>query len=81
MMIHYAILQERNNPQLLISSPSRRRRISEGSGRSEQDVAEMMAAFTAMKAQTSNMSKMMKLGQGDLLLGIWSCILQASHSL
>lgn len=59
-------LQERTNPQLLISSASRRRRIAEGSGRSEQDVSEMMTAFTQMKAQTSNMSKLMKLSQGAL---------------
>uniref|UniRef100_A0A383VIM9 signal-recognition-particle GTPase n=2 Tax=Tetradesmus obliquus TaxID=3088 RepID=A0A383VIM9_TETOB len=56
--------EERANPQLLISSPSRRRRVAEGSGRSEQDVAELMGAFTQMKAQTSQMSKIMKLGQG-----------------
>jgi hypothetical protein len=59
------LLQERQNPQLLISSPSRRRRVAEGSGRSEQDVAELMGAFTQMKAQTSQMSKIMKLGQGE----------------
>jgi signal recognition particle GTPase len=56
--------QERANPPLLISSPSRRRRVAEGSGRSEAEVAELMSAFTQMKAQASNMSKLMKLGQG-----------------
>jgi signal recognition particle subunit SRP54 len=58
------IKQERTNPQLLISSASRRRRIAEGSGRSEQEVSELMTAFTQMKAQTSNMSKLMKLSSG-----------------
>lgn len=56
--------QERANPQLLINSPSRRRRVAEGSGRTEQEVGELMSAFTQMKAQASNMSKLMKLGQG-----------------
>jgi signal recognition particle subunit SRP54 len=64
------LLQERANPQLLISSPSRRRRVAEGSGRSEQDVAELMGAFTQMKAQTSQMSKIMKLGQGERCLHV-----------
>lgn len=59
-----AASQERANPPLLISSPSRRRRVAEGSGRSEAEVAELMSAFTQMKAQASNMSKLMKLGQG-----------------
>lgn len=58
--------QERTNPQLLISSASRRRRIAEGSGRTEAEVSELMTAFTQMKAQTSNMSKLMKLSQGGL---------------
>jgi signal recognition particle GTPase len=57
-------MQERSNPQLLVSSPSRRRRIAEGCGRSEADVAELMAAFAQMKAQASNMGKLMKLSQG-----------------
>jgi hypothetical protein len=64
LLLILLLLQERANPQLLISSPSRRRRVAEGSGRSEQDVAELMGAFTQMKAQTSQMSKIMKLGQG-----------------
>jgi signal recognition particle GTPase len=68
--------QERTNPQLLISSASRRRRIAEGSGRSEGEVSEMMTAFTQMKAQTSNMSKLMKLSQGGWdwgwLRGVWA---------
>jgi signal recognition particle subunit SRP54 len=59
-----ASLQERANPQLLVSSPSRRRRVAQGSGRSEQEVTELMSAFTQMKSQASNMSKLMKLGQG-----------------
>jgi hypothetical protein len=65
LLLLLLLLQERANPQLLISSPSRRRRVAEGSGRSEQDVAELMGAFTQMKAQTSQMSKIMKLGQGE----------------
>ncbi|KAF8069508.1 ffh [Scenedesmus sp. PABB004] len=63
-MISSMTPEERSNPALLINSPSRRRRVSVGSGRSEQEVAEMMGAFTQMKAQASNMSKLMKLGQG-----------------
>jgi hypothetical protein len=73
LLLMLLMLQERTNPQLLMSSPSRRRRVAEGSGRSEQDVAELMAAFAQMKAQTSQMSKIMKLGQGGLarlLLGL-----------
>lgn len=68
------LLQERANPQLLINSPSRRRRVAEGSGRGEQDVAEMMSAFTQMKAQASNMSKLMRLGQGAAAEGLVQCL-------
>jgi signal recognition particle GTPase len=57
--------EEKEAPELLIKSPSRRRRIAEGSGSTEQQVAEMMSAFTAMRSQTMRMGKMMAMGKKD----------------
>lgn len=45
-----------------MKSPSRRRRIAEGSGRSNEQIQQMLTEFTAMRAQMQTMSKMMKLG-------------------
>jgi hypothetical protein len=54
--------KERENPELLIKSPSRRRRIAEGAGRKEADVSQLCTEFAAMRVQMQTMSKMMKMG-------------------
>jgi signal recognition particle subunit SRP54 len=57
-MIGSMTLEERKNPDLLASSPSRRRRIAKGSGYREADVSELVSKFQQMR----NMMQM--LGQG-----------------
>ena len=54
--------EEREAPELLIKSPSRRRRVAEGAGRKEADVSQLCTEFAAMRVQMQTMSKMMKLG-------------------
>jgi signal recognition particle subunit SRP54 len=51
--------QERENPELLASSPSRRRRIAKGSGYKEGDVTKLIGDFQRMR------SMMQQMGQGN----------------
>lgn len=60
-MINAMDEEERSNPELLIQSPARRRRVSQVSGHSEAEVGQLMGSYTQMKAQAKNMSKMLKL--------------------
>lgn len=53
--------EEKENPDLLAVSISRRRRIAKESGFKESDVAELLAQFTGMRQQAKMMSKRMKL--------------------
>eukprot|EP00887_Chlorella_sp_A99_P001287 scaffold14.g1287.t1 len=55
---------EREKPELLAKSPSRRRRAANGSGRTEKEVAELVAIFSGMRAQMQTLSRMMALGGG-----------------
>jgi len=57
-MINSMTKEERKNPKLLSSSPSRRRRIATGSGHSEKDVGKLVSDFTKMR------SMMQQMGQG-----------------
>jgi signal recognition particle subunit SRP54 len=57
--------QERANPDLLSKTVARRRRVALASGYSEAEVTTMMAAFTQMRSQMVNMSRMMKLGTAE----------------
>lgn len=57
-MIASMTLEERKNPDLLASSPSRRRRIAKGSGYRETDVGELVSKFQQMR------NMMQQLGQG-----------------
>ncbi|MCL2929208.1 MAG: signal recognition particle protein [Trichodesmium sp. MAG_R01] len=59
-MINSMTRQERQNPELLAKSPSRRRRIAGGSGYAEKDVSKLVSDFQRMR------SLMQKMGQGDL---------------
>ncbi|GLC37601.1 hypothetical protein PLESTB_001669100 [Pleodorina starrii] len=53
--------EERTNPEILIKSMARRRRVAQDSGQSEAEVSKLMAAFTSMKSQVGGMSKFLKL--------------------
>lgn len=63
-MINSMTRQEREEPELLAKSPSRRRRVARGSGHSEQDISELVAMFTGMRVQLQTMSRMMALSGG-----------------
>lgn len=67
-MINSMTQKERETPELLASTPSRRRRIARGSGRKELDVSNMIAKFTQMRSMVQNMSRMMKIkgAQGEV---------------
>lgn len=59
-MINSMTVEERRNPDLLASSPSRRRRIARGSGYKEKDVSNLVSEFTKMR------SLMQQMGQGQM---------------
>ncbi|KAI7844769.1 hypothetical protein COHA_001651 [Chlorella ohadii] len=63
-MIQSMTKQEREQPELLAKNPSRRRRIARGSGRTEEQVAELIGMFTSMRAQMQTLSRMMALSGG-----------------
>ncbi|OUL37323.1 signal recognition particle protein [Nostoc sp. T09] len=58
-MINSMTRQERQDPDLLASSPSRRRRIATGAGYKESDVSKLVADFQKMR------SLMQQMGQGQ----------------
>ncbi|MDC0833751.1 signal recognition particle protein [Geitlerinema sp. CS-897] len=57
-MINSMTAEERSNPDLLASSPSRRRRIATGAGYEETDVRQLVSDFQKMR------SLMQQMGQG-----------------
>ncbi|NEP11503.1 MAG: signal recognition particle protein [Symploca sp. SIO2C1] len=59
-MINSMTAEERRNPDLLASSPSRRRRVASGSGYLERDVSNLVSEFTKMR------SLMQQMGQGGM---------------
>jgi len=59
-MINSMTSTERRDPDLLASSPSRRRRIASGSGYKEADINKLVADFQKMR------SLMQQMGQGNL---------------
>ncbi|NES80993.1 MAG: signal recognition particle protein [Moorea sp. SIO2B7] len=59
-MINSMTKQERENPELLAKSPSRRRRIAKGSGFQERDISKLVSDFTRMRAM------MKQMGQGGM---------------
>jgi len=61
-MISSMTKQERTNPDLLATTPTRRNRIANGSGHTEAQVSTLVAQFSAMRKQMQNMSKLMELG-------------------
>jgi signal recognition particle subunit SRP54 len=58
-MIKSMTKQERTNPDLLASSPSRRRRIANGSGFKEKDISKLVSDFQKMR------NMMQQMGQGN----------------
>lgn len=58
-MINSMTVEERRNPDLLSSSPSRRRRVAKGAGYGESDVAKLVSDFQKMR------SLMQQMGQGN----------------
>lgn len=58
-MINSMTIQERQNPELLSGSPSRRRRIAKGSGHTEKDVSKLVSDFQKMR------SLMQQMGRGN----------------
>ncbi|MEM9449742.1 MAG: signal recognition particle protein [Cyanobacteria bacterium P01_E01_bin.6] len=60
-MIGSMTLEERRHPELLAGSPSRRRRIASGSGRSLNDVSKLVSDFQKMR------SLMQQMGQGNFM--------------
>lgn len=65
-MIGSMTKKEREFPELLAKSQSRRRRIARGSGYKAEDVTELVAVFTGMRVQLQTMSRMMALGGGGM---------------
>ena len=63
-------MQEREQPELLAKTPSRRRRIARGSGKTEVDVSGLLTAYAGMRSRMGQLSKMMKMsGGGRIWLG------------
>lgn len=55
-MINSMTISERKDPDLLASSPSRRRRIAKGSGYTENDVSKLVSDFQKMRSLMQQMS-------------------------
>lgn len=55
-MIQSMTKEERGNPDLLASTPNRRRRIAKGCGYTESDVSKLIAEFTRMRSMMQQMS-------------------------
>lgn len=55
-MINSMTIQERKDPDLLASSPSRRRRVAKGSGYAESDVSKLVSDFQKMRSMMQQMS-------------------------
>ena len=63
-MINSMTMEERRNPELLSSSPGRRRRIARGAGYDLNDVSKLVSDFQKMR------SLMQQMGQGNMMPGM-----------
>jgi signal recognition particle subunit SRP54 len=54
-MIGSMTLEERRDPDLLMNTPSRRKRIAKGSGHAEKDVTELVSNFQKMRTLMQQM--------------------------
>ncbi|KAG0554029.1 hypothetical protein M758_12G061100 [Ceratodon purpureus] len=61
-MINSMTPKEREDPELLAKSPSRRRRVAMGSGRSQEQVSALVAQLFQMRARMKNLATMMQGG-------------------
>lgn len=69
-MINSMTLEERRNPDLLASSPSRRRRIAKGSGHELNDVSKLISDFQKMRTLMQQMGRgQFPGGMGDMFGG------------
>ena len=59
-IIYSMTLRERRNPPLISSSPSRKKRIAQGSGTTVQQVNKLLKDFEMMKKQMKQMKSMLK---------------------
>ena len=66
-MIKSMTTEERQNPDLLAVSSSRRRRVARGSGHKEGEVGELVAVFLGMRKQAGVLSQRMKMLGGDFM--------------
>jgi signal recognition particle subunit SRP54 len=60
VMINSMTVEERQKPDLLASSPSRRRRIAKGASVAEREVSDLVSQFTKMRTM------MQQMGQGQM---------------
>ncbi|MFB8793945.1 MAG: signal recognition particle protein [Microcoleus sp.] len=65
-MINSMTVEERRNPELLASSPSRRRRIGKGAGYAENDVTKLVSDFQKMRTMMQQMSQGNFAGMGGM---------------
>ncbi|MCC3436496.1 MULTISPECIES: signal recognition particle protein [unclassified Microcoleus] len=65
-MINSMTTEERRHPELLASSPSRRRRIGKGAGYAENDVTKLVSDFQKMRTMMQQMSQGNFTGMGGL---------------
>lgn len=65
-MINSMTKEERQNPELLAQSPSRRRRIAKGSGHEERDIGKLVSDFTRMRTMMQQMGQSGMAGMGGL---------------
>ena len=61
-MIKSMTMEERENPEVLAGSPSRRRRVARGAGYAEKDISKLVTDFQRMRGL------MQQMGQGNLSL-------------
>jgi signal recognition particle subunit SRP54 len=73
--------EEKAGPDMLAKSASRRRRLARGSGRSEQQVNELLSTFTGMRLQMKSMSRMMAAsgGMGVSLFANYDAVAEISR--
>ncbi|MCS6814079.1 MAG: signal recognition particle protein [Cyanobacteria bacterium] len=65
-MINSMTPEERKNPDLLASSPSRRRRIARGSGHGESEVSKLISDFQRMRSLMQQMGRGQMPGMGGV---------------
>lgn len=70
-IIHSMTLEERRKPSIIIASPSRKKRIANGSGTSIQEVNKILKHYELMKKTMKNMKGMQKGMQKKMKKGLF----------